>query len=130
MLLRVGALTGWVGSTKQIEGAQGMAKDLISESIVGFEASSNANKKAEAQIELAVCYWREGSYDEAHILLEEVRSRLDDEDKDLKAVAFLRSAMVEKVSNRLSDALRLHFEAAPLFEASGNQTLIANCDWM
>jgi two-component system chemotaxis response regulator CheY len=123
VLLRVGALTGWIGSAKQIEGAQGLAKDLISESILSFEASSNTSKKTEAQIELSVCYWREGAYDEARVLLEKVRSRLDDEDNDLKAVAFLRSAMVEKVSNRLSDALRLHFEAAPLFEASSNQTL-------
>jgi CheY-like chemotaxis protein/tetratricopeptide (TPR) repeat protein len=123
VLLRVGALTGWIGSAKQIEGAQELAKDLISESIASFEAASNANKKTEAQIELAVCYWREGAYDEARVLLEAVRSKLDGEDNDLKAVAFLRSAMVEKVSNRLSDALRLHFEAAPLFEASSNQTL-------
>jgi tetratricopeptide (TPR) repeat protein len=123
VLLRVGALTGWIGSAKQIEGAQELAKDLISESIASFEVASNANKKTEAQIELAVCYWREGAYNEARVLLEEVRSKLDEEDTDLKAVAFLRSAMVEKVSNRLSDALRLHFEAAPLFEASSNQTL-------
>jgi CheY-like chemotaxis protein/tetratricopeptide (TPR) repeat protein len=123
VLLRVGTLTGWIGSAKQIEGAQELAKDLISESIASFEIPSTAKKKLEAQIELAVCYWREGAYDEARVLLEEVRSEIDDEDTDLKAVAFLRSAMVEKVSNRLSDALCLHFEAASLFEASSNQTL-------
>src|ERR1051325_2730258 len=43
VLLRVGALTGWIGSAKQIEGAQKLAKDLISESIVSFEASLNDN---------------------------------------------------------------------------------------
>ena len=33
VLLRVGVLTGWLGSTKQIEGAQETAKNLITESI-------------------------------------------------------------------------------------------------
>src|SRR5258707_3609131 len=32
VLLRVGSLTGWIGSANQIEGSQEMAKDLISES--------------------------------------------------------------------------------------------------
>lgn len=123
VLLRAGTLTGWIGSAKQIEGAQGLAKDLINESIASFEISSNVKKKLEAQIELAVCYWREGAYDEARVLLEEVRNKIDDKDIDLKAVAFLRSAMIEKVSNRLSYALCLHIDAAPLFEVSSNQTL-------
>src|SRR4051812_20885085 len=33
VLLRVGALSGWFGSTRQLEGVQEAAKDLISESI-------------------------------------------------------------------------------------------------
>src|SRR4051794_5288829 len=33
VLLRAGSLTGWIGSANQIEGAQEIAKDLISESI-------------------------------------------------------------------------------------------------
>jgi hypothetical protein len=36
VLLRVGTLTGWVGSVKQIEGAQETAKNLITESIRRF----------------------------------------------------------------------------------------------
>src|SRR5215467_876265 len=32
LLLRTGTLTGWLGSSKQITGAQDLAKDLISES--------------------------------------------------------------------------------------------------
>src|SRR5438128_1369833 len=32
LLLRAGAVTGWLGSARQIEGAQELAKDLITES--------------------------------------------------------------------------------------------------
>src|SRR5713101_5655323 len=33
VLLRVGMVTGWIGSAEQIEGSQEAAKDLISESL-------------------------------------------------------------------------------------------------
>jgi len=121
--MRVGSLTGWIGSVKQIEGAQEIAKNLITESITSFDSLGSEKKVAEAQTELGYCYWREGAFDEARLVLAEALSRLSDEDGDLKAVALLRSAAVEKVSNRLSDALSLLTEAAPLFEASSNHTI-------
>src|SRR5687768_9804800 len=37
VLLRAGALSGWIGSASQLEGAQEIAKDLISESAAIFE---------------------------------------------------------------------------------------------
>ena len=36
VLLRAGALSGWFGSIRQLQGAQDAAKDLISESITRF----------------------------------------------------------------------------------------------
>src|SRR5207245_1777306 len=38
VLLRAGALSGWLGSSQQISDSQAFAKDLISESIRAFEA--------------------------------------------------------------------------------------------
>jgi hypothetical protein len=64
VLLRAGVLTGWIGSAKQISGAQETAKNLISESIAIFEALQENSRVAEAQIDLACCYWREGAFDE------------------------------------------------------------------
>jgi CheY-like chemotaxis protein/tetratricopeptide (TPR) repeat protein len=123
VLLRVGVLTGWIGSVRQIEGAQELAKNLIGESVRRFELLRNGTKAAEAQMELGHCYWREGGFDEARVLLKEALSRLDDTDGDLKAVTLSRLATVEKVTNRLSDALHLLVEAAPLFDASKNETI-------
>lgn len=123
VLLRVGVLTGWLGCVKQVEGAQEAAKDLINESIRSFEALEAAQKTAEAQMELGHCYWREGAFNEARDLLKEALSRLLDEASDLKAITLSRLATVERVSNRLNDALHILIEAAPLFEASSNHTL-------
>jgi len=123
VLLRVGTLTGWLGSTRQTEGAQETAKNLISKSITGFEALRDVKKVAEAQTEIALCYEREGALDEARVLFAEALSRLDDQDGDLRAVALLRSAVLEQIANRLNDALNILTKAALLFEASTNHTL-------
>lgn len=123
VLLRAGVLTGWIGSAKQIEGAQEMAKHLISESMAAFGSLQSIKKVAEAQADLAICYWREGAYDEARVMLKEALNRLTDEDKELKALVLLRRAMVEKVSLRLHDALHIHTQAAPLFHTSGSEVL-------
>jgi tetratricopeptide (TPR) repeat protein len=118
VLLRAGSLTGWIGSANQVQGAQESAKDLISESKAIFEALEETEKVAEAYIDLAICYWREGAFDEARVTLQEVLSRLADKDSEQKARALLNISIVEMSSGKLSDALHLLEEAAPLFEKS------------
>jgi transcriptional regulator with PAS, ATPase and Fis domain len=118
VLLRAGSLTGWIGSASQLEGAQETAKDLISESATIFEALQENEKVAEAYVDLAICYWREGAFDEARVTLREVLSRLVDNSSEQKARALLNRAIIEISSNRFNDALRLLTEAAPLFEES------------
>lgn len=123
VLLRAGAVTGWIGSVKQIESAQETAKNLISQSIAIFESLKEVKKVAEAQTEIALCYEREGALDETRVMFAEALSRLEDQDGDLKAVALLRSAVLEQLANRLNDALHISITAAPLFETSSNHTL-------
>ena len=122
VLLRVGVLTGWIGSNSQIAGAQETAKNLISESISIFEARGYAKKVLEAQVELACCYWREGALDEARVVLKEVFARLTS-NNELKAKAVLRSAIVERSALRYADSLRILTDAAPLFEKITNHTV-------
>jgi CheY-like chemotaxis protein len=123
VLLRAGVLTGWVGSARQINGAQETAKNLISESIAVFEALQEKSRVAEAQIDLAYCYWREGAFDEGRIMLGETLSRLTEDDIELRAKALLRSAIIEETANRHNDALRIHTEAARLFNLIENHLL-------
>lgn len=118
VLLRAGSLSGWIGSDKQIEGAQEIAKDLISESAAIFEALQEVERVAEARIDLAICYWREGAFDEARVTLQEVQSLLADKTSEQRARALLNSAIVEISSFRLNDALYILTQAAPLFEQS------------
>src|SRR6267143_6628566 len=69
VLLRVGALSGWLGSTDQTEGSQETAKNLITQSIDLFQHLGLSERVTEARADLALCYWREGSYDEARAAL-------------------------------------------------------------
>jgi transcriptional regulator with PAS, ATPase and Fis domain len=115
VLLRAGSLTGWIGSANQIEGAQEIAKDLISESITTFESLQEIEKVAEAYIDLSICYWREGAFDESRVTLRGVLSRLADKDSEQKARALLNSGIVEMHLGRFNDALHILIEAEPLF---------------
>ncbi len=126
VLLRAGVLTGWLGSAKQIGGAQETAKDLITESIEIFEALQRNNRAAEGQIELACCYWREGAFDEGRVVVNEALRRLGENDIELRAKALLRSAIIEEESRRFGDALRIHTEAAPLFQQLENHCLVGS----
>jgi tetratricopeptide (TPR) repeat protein len=122
VLLRAGVLTGLIGSKQQIANAQETAKNLISQSLSIFESLKYAKKILEAQTELALCYWREGSYDEARIVLQGVLARLT-ADGELKAKTVLRSAIVERSALLYNDALHILMDNAPLFEKIKNHTL-------
>jgi tetratricopeptide (TPR) repeat protein len=123
VLLRVGALSGWIGSSEQIRGAQEAAKDLLSESVALFERLGDTGRAAEGQTELAYCYWREGAFDEARVFLGEVLQRLREDDGERRTVALLRRAIVESSAQRYHDALHILTEAAPLFEASATDAI-------
>lgn len=123
VLLRVGTLTGWIGSTHQIEGSQETAKDRITQSITIFESLHDRKKVGEAETELAYCYWREGAVEEALVRVKEALRKLVDEDGDLKGVALVRQALFEKIQNRLNEALNTLTNAEPVFAASTNHTL-------
>jgi CheY-like chemotaxis protein len=123
ILLRVGALAGWLGSAQQDGGSQESAKNLITRSIELFEKLGQTNGVVEARADLALCYWREGAFDEARINLANALSSLEGEDGELKACILIRSGMVERRAGRLIEALRCYEESGPLVERSTEHAL-------
>jgi tetratricopeptide (TPR) repeat protein len=115
-------LSGWIGTSKQIDKAQEASKDLISESAALFKQLGESNRAAAAWADLALCYWRDGGYDEARAVLEEAAALIEN-DVELKAKTVLRFAVVESSAGRYSDALRLLIESAPLFGEGVSHTL-------
>lgn len=115
VLLCAGILTGWIGSRNEIKEADEWARDLITESITFYESIGDVKKIAEAQTALAVCYWREGSFDEARIFFTEALQRLTTEGK-ARAIALLGLAVVEWSLSRNAEALKILTKNAPLFK--------------
>jgi tetratricopeptide (TPR) repeat protein len=122
ILLRAGVLTGFIGSKNEIADAQETAKDLIHESLTIFQSNKYRKKIAEAQTELALCYWRTGEYNEARDVLNDALTLLTTH-SEVKAKAVVRLAIVERVASNYSKALRILTENASLFQRINNETL-------
>jgi CheY-like chemotaxis protein len=112
ILLRAGALSGWLGSADQTIGSQEGAKNLITQSVEVFQKLGTSHRVAEARSDLALCYWREGAFDEARINLAEALKIVGLEDCELRAGILIRAGLVEVTAGRLTEALRLYEESA------------------
>jgi tetratricopeptide (TPR) repeat protein len=122
VLLRAGVLTGFIGSKRQLGESQETAKDLIHESLTVFQSTNYRKKIAEAEAELALCYWRTGELDDARDLLNEALSLLTTH-SEVKAKAVVRLAIVECEAANYNRALRVLTAQATLFQKINNETL-------
>jgi len=122
VLLRAGVLTGWIGGRHQIADAHEKSKNLITESLGIFESLSYPKKVAEAQTELALCYWRSGEVENARAVLTAALTHLTI-DSEIKAKAVLRLAITEKRTDNHHKALRILKKNAALFQKIKNEML-------
>jgi tetratricopeptide (TPR) repeat protein len=117
LLLQCGSLSGWLGTAKHKQGAQDVSKDLISEALRLFEAHGQQTRVAEAQYELAICYWRTGAFDEARLILQEAQELGNDEQK---AKILIRSTLIEISAGRYHDALQMLHQAEPFLQIASD----------
>ena len=122
VLLCVGILTSWIGSRNQIRDAQELAKNLITQSMSYFESSRDRTRVGVAQSEIAYCYYREGSLNEARSWLHEALSKLNFEGA-ARARALLKLTTVECSAARFHEALELLTENEALFRKITNHTI-------
>jgi len=125
VLLCAGILTGWIGSKEGIEGAQEVAKNLMSEGITFYQSAGDVMKVAAARAEVAYTYFREGRFDEARIMLTEALQKLTTQG-NTRARALLKLTTVEWSASRYNVALGILTDNACLFENVTNHTIRAN----
>ncbi|MDT5295649.1 MAG: hypothetical protein QOJ76_2529 [Acidobacteriota bacterium] len=123
LLLQAGRLTSTIGGARRVEGAQEEGKNLVSESASLFERLGDVRKVAEARAELGLCYWREGAYDEARVVLRAALDALSGADGDQTASTLVRLSVVEFSAKRYETVLQLLEDAAPLVESSESDYL-------
>jgi tetratricopeptide (TPR) repeat protein len=122
VLLCAGILTSWIGSQNQIQDAQELAKNLITQSITHFESNKDKTKIAVAQSEIAYCYYREGALNEARSWLHDALKKLTFEGAH-RARAVLKLTTVEWTAGRFREALELLDVNESLFRKISNHTI-------
>jgi tetratricopeptide (TPR) repeat protein len=123
VLICVGILTSWIGSKEELEDAQEVAKNLITEGMTFYESIGDVRRVTAARVEIARCYFREGALNEARTMLTEALERLITEG-NTKARALLRLAIVECAASRYDDASKILSDNAPLFSKINNHAII------
>ena len=114
LLLISGSLTDAVARAKRITGGQRLAEALISGAIALFDHLAQHRRSLWARIELGCCYYHQGLFELAHSTLQLCISCLTEEDVELRAVALIRLAIVERHSGRLDEALGLLEQVASI----------------
>jgi DNA-binding winged helix-turn-helix (wHTH) protein/tetratricopeptide (TPR) repeat protein len=119
LLFTTGELAGFVASAEQAPIGQKNAESLLSGSIALFEQVGSPVRALEGRIELALCYYRQGNFDLGRTILVDVLSALSQNDNELRGLALIRLASLERHAGRLQDSLDRLKEAQSLAEDSG-----------
>jgi len=117
LLLTAGILSGWIAGTRQVHGEQKQAAGLLNGAIALFEQLGDRTRALEARIELAGCYYREGLFDLARSTLRSSLIALPNTECELRGIALIRLASVERHAGRLRDALSLLDDASLLVDS-------------
>lgn len=114
ILLQCGTLSSWLGVTSQLD-VQEKAQDLLTEALRIFQGLNLKNKVSEAQYELGMCYFRQGAYSEARVVLDEAMKGLEDE--ELKAKILIRRTIIEIWVGKYHEALDTLKEAQSFIDS-------------
>jgi DNA-binding winged helix-turn-helix (wHTH) protein len=119
LLFTCGDLAGCVASTLQFPQGQRHGEELLNGSIALFEQLGFKRRAAEGRIELALCYYRQGLFDLGRTTLIRVLQELAVDDSELRSLALIRLAILERHSGRLQDAVARLTEATRVMDKSG-----------
>jgi tetratricopeptide (TPR) repeat protein len=119
LLLTTGALAGCVASARQIPQGQKHGEALLNGAIALFESLGAKGCVAEAQIELALCYYRQGLFELGRKTFESTLLGLSEDDRELRSLCLIRLASLERHAGRPRDALLRLKQAEQLAGLSG-----------
>jgi tetratricopeptide (TPR) repeat protein len=119
LLLTVGMLAGCVASTKQLPRGQRHSEELLNGCVALFEQLGFRKLAAEGRIELGFCYYRQGLYELGAETLSHALEDLTDDCWELRSLALIRLATLERHAGRPRVALSRLSEAKKMAELSG-----------
>lgn len=123
ILLRAGVLTSWLGNARQEKKYRKKAHNLLGSSLTIFEKLGLALMIAEVHVEESWCYWVEGEYDEARESLKLALPLIPEHESNLLAVALLRSAEVERVTQHFQESIEILDRLRPVAALTNDNSL-------
>src|ERR1700687_527635 len=103
LLLTAGTLSDTVARARQVAGGQRLAEALLNGAIVLFKKLGDETGAAEGRIELGCCYYHQGLFDLAHATLDASLLALSADELELRSVAMIRLAIVERHTGHLHE---------------------------
>lgn len=119
LLFTAGNLAGCVASSRQLPKGQKHGEALLSGSIALYEQLGFPVRASEGRLELALCYFRQGSFDLSRTMFEGALSGLSDADVELRSLALIRLASLERQAGRPDISIGLLTEARDFAERAG-----------
>jgi TolB-like protein/predicted negative regulator of RcsB-dependent stress response len=119
LLYTAGVLAGCIGSSRQVRIGQKHAEALLNRAIALLEHLGSRTGSAEARIELACCYYREGLFDLARTTLTSVLKALQPHDRELRSLGLIRLAVIERHAGLVRDSLARLNEVSEIAELTG-----------
>lgn len=119
LLSTVGSLAGCLSSTGHLRRGQKHAEALLSGAIGMFEHLGAKRRAAESRIELALSYYRQGMFELAANTLMRALEDIDSRDNDLRSLALIRLAVVERHAGNVQNSLEHLAEAGEMVEFNG-----------
>ena len=105
IILRCGALIGFLGHIRQVRNGQEKSKNLLTEARSRFLDIYDVEKIAECENYLALAYWRTGELVEAETWIEESLSRSLQNSNKVKIYTLLIKSMILIANGKLEDAI-------------------------
>lgn len=119
LLFTAGSLAGCLSSTGRIQKGQRHAEALLNGAIGIFDHLAARRAVAETKIELSLSYYRQGMFESARKMLLNLIDELQPEDNDLRSLAFVRLAVVERHAGQISDSLSRLSAASSIVHQNG-----------
>jgi len=119
LLFTAGEVEGFLASAEQLPQGQKNAEFLLGGSIALFEQIGSIARAAEGRMELALCYYRQGNFDLGRATFTKVLRDLDEDHCEIRCLALIRLASLERHAGRFQDALTRLNEAKSSIEVLG-----------
>ena len=124
IILRCGAIIGFLGHNKQIPGSQEKSKNLLTEARNRFLHLYDVEKIAECENYLALAYWRGGEMVEAEAWVEEALSHSLNESSEAWTYANLTKSLIYLSAGKYEEIVKNLKSLEKHFKSLGNYFLL------